>query len=122
MSVDGMDENVIKALAEKHLDSMKLQRMRSYTYYLKMKDDHEYREKERLRKNLYYQQNKEFINEKDRERYHNDIEYHVKVREQAKARYKKNTENKPKLKRGRKPKVKPEEVSCNNDEQINKEV
>lgn len=87
----------------------KLQRQRAYQYYLKVKDNPEYKDKVSIRKHDYYINNKDLLREKERYRYQNNVEYHDRVRARARALYKEKTADTPKQKRGRKPKPREEE-------------
>ena len=51
--------------------------------------------------------NKELLRVKERYRYHNNVEYHDRVRARARALYKEKTADIPKQKRGRPKKPKP---------------
>ena len=104
--VNELNDDNIKELAEKHLNFIKTQRERAYAYYLKMKGDPDFLEKERLRKKDYYIKNREKIMSRDKLKYNSDQEYHDRVRESARNRYRLKTQDIPKLKRGRKPKNK----------------
>ena len=107
------DTQTIKKFADKYLKQAEEQRLRAYNYYLKIKDDPDYKEKVKLRKHEYYINNKENLREKEKFRYHNNIEYHDKKRARARELYKQKTADIVKMKRGRRPKPKPE-----NDDEI----
>ena len=81
-------------------------RQRAYNYYLKMKDNPDYKEKVKQRKHDYYIKNKDVLREKERYRYHNNQDYHDNVRARARALYKQKTVDIPKQKRGRNQKLK----------------
>ena len=81
-----------------------VQRQRAYSYYLKVKDTDEFKQRLKIAKQQYYQNNKTEIRERERQKYMNDTEYHDKVREKAKLKYKEKTADKIPQKRGRKPK------------------
>ena len=82
-----------------------MQRERAYSYYLKVKDLPEYKEKVKLAKQQFYQNNKAKIIERERHKYNNDIEYRETIRTRIRLKYLEKTATRPKMKRGRKPKV-----------------
>ena len=90
--VNNTDQNdIVKLieLANKYKTQTQLQRQRAYDYYLKVKDTSDYKEKVKLRKHEYYINNKEVLKQKERFRYHNNVDYHDRVRARAKALYQK---------------------------------
>jgi len=113
VSSENDDTEQLIALGKKKLEEAKLQRQRAYQYYLKVKDNPDYKEKISIRKHEYYIKNKDLLRERERYRYQNNVEYHDRVRARARALYKEKTADIPKQKRGRKPKPRAEE----NDEQ-----
>jgi hypothetical protein len=113
VSSDSEDIEKLITLGKKYLKEAKVQRQRAYQYYLKVKDNPDYKEKVSIRKHEYYINNKDLLREKERYRYQNNVEYHDRVRARARALYKEKTADIPKQKRGRKAKPRAED----NDEQ-----
>jgi len=98
------DDEGLRNLGKKYLEVAEIQRQRAYSYYLKMKDTDEFKQKLKIAKQHYYLNNKADIRERERLKYLNDTEYHDKVREKARAKYKEKTVDRIPQKRGRKPK------------------
>lgn len=113
VSSENDDTEQLIALGKKKLEEAKLQRQRAYQYYLKVKDNPDYKEKVSIRKHEYYIKNKDLLRERARDKYQNNVDYHDRVRARARALYKEKTADIPKQKKGRKPKLRTEE----NDEQ-----
>ena len=81
-----------------------------------MKDNEDYKEKNRIRKHEYYLRNKDVLRDKVRNRYNNDSEFSDKLKAKARALYHAKTCDIPKKKRGRKPRPKAD----NNDDEKEK--
>ena len=97
-------------MVNKDLDAAQLQRQRAYNYYLKVKDNADYKEKVKMRKHEHYINNKDLLKLKERLKYKSNVKCHDKLRARGKALYKLKTADIPKLRRGRKPKPKDEDI------------
>ena len=101
---ESTDDEALRNLGKKYLANAEVQRQRAYNYYLKVKDTDEFKQRLKIAKQQYYLNNKTEIRERERQTYMNDTEYHDKIREKAKLKYKEKTADKIPQKRGRKPK------------------
>ena len=101
---DSTDDETLRNLGKKYLVTAEVQRQRAYSYYLKVKDTDEFKQRLKIAKQQYYQNNKSDIRERERHKYLNDTEYHETVREKARLKYKDKTADRIPQKRGRKPK------------------
>ena len=99
-----IDENTLIQYGKKYIQMRDSQRERAYNYYVKMKDNEDFKERLKANKQSYYQKHKDSIREKERTKYINNTEYHDKIRERAKQKYLEKSVDIPKTKRGRKPK------------------
>ena len=85
---DSTDDETLRNLGKQYLVTAEVQRQRAYSYYLKVKDTDEFKQRLKTANQQYYQSNKSEIRERERQKYVNDTEYHDKVREKAKLKYK----------------------------------
>jgi len=104
-SVDGLDHIKLVEMAGKYVSNMKLQRERAYNYYIRVKDTPEYKARARSIKARHYQNNKDRIRQQEKDKYNDNDEFRERMKELSRLKYKAKTENIPKLKRGRKPKM-----------------
>ena len=97
-------QEALNNLLVKYLSDIDNRRTRSIEYYNKVRDDEEFKHKNKEYKAKWFQVNKEKLRQEAFEKYKNDPEYRNRQIDKAKRAYAKRTADIPKMKRGRKPK------------------